>query len=245
MRPLFLYGTLRHRPLLDALTGGLGAATLREAVLPGWWVVREEGGALPVLVEQAEGRARGLLLEGLSAAARARLDAYEVPFGYRPVPVTVRRGDEEVEAEAFAPPEGMAASGESWDLDAWAAGQGDRTLRMAREIAATDPPPSGESLRRQWGMIAHRAAAEDRAAAGAPVTLRHRAGAGDVAWRRARPMAGSFFRLDNLSVDHRRFDGGRNEGLFREVLVGADAALVLPYDRARDRILLVEQEVGS
>ena len=53
--------------------------------------------------------------------------------------------------------------------------------------------------------------------------------------------AGNFFRFEQLEVDHRRFDGNRAEGLRREVMVGADAALVLPYDESRDRLLLVEQ----
>ncbi len=42
-------------------------------------------------------------------------------------------------------------------------------------------------------------------------------------------------------LDHVRFDGARATDLPREVLVGADAALVLPYDAARNRVLLVEQ----
>ncbi|MBE0454449.1 NUDIX domain-containing protein [Roseovarius autotrophicus] len=37
------------------------------------------------------------------------------------------------------------------------------------------------------------------------------------------------------------FDGGRSEVLAREVFVATDAALVLPYDPVRDRLLLVEQ----
>ncbi len=241
MRPLFLYGTLRHRPLLDLLSGGLGGATLREGVLPGYWVVREEGGHLPVLAAQAEGSAHGLLVEGLPRGARERLDAYELPFGYAVTPVTVRSDEADVEAEAYLPPEGMAASGELWDLEAWLTGPGVRAMRMAEEIAATDPPLLGDALRRQWGMIGHRAAAQERAAEAAPVTVRHGAGPGDLAWRRRKLMAGSFFRLDSLEVNHRRFDGGRNEGLLREVMVGADAALILPYDPARDRVLLVEQ----
>lgn len=242
MSALFLYGTLRHRELLALLSGGLGAATLREAALPGFRVVREEGGHLPVLVEHAEGTAHGLLVDRLPSAARERLDAYELPFGYRVVPVTVVVGETRVEAEAYAPPPAMTASDEDWDLDAWAVGPGVRALAMAREIDATAPPLVGGALKAQGHMIAHRAAASERAASGSvPVTRRHRARPGDVTWSRDRPMAGRFFRLDALTLGHRRFDGRRNEGLLREVMVGADAALVLPYDRARDRVLLVEQ----
>lgn len=37
------------------------------------------------------------------------------------------------------------------------------------------------------------------------------------------------------------FDGGQSAEVVREVFVATDAALVLPYDPARDRVLLVEQ----
>jgi nudix-type nucleoside diphosphatase (YffH/AdpP family) len=59
--------------------------------------------------------------------------------------------------------------------------------------------------------------------------------------RRTEAPAGRFFRFERLEVDARRFDGQMAKGLPREVMVGADAALVLPYDEPRDRVLLVEQ----
>jgi nudix-type nucleoside diphosphatase (YffH/AdpP family) len=113
-------------------------------------------------------------------------------------------------------------------------------MRRAAEIAAQDPPLAGEELKAQGQMIDHRAAASMRARA-TPTTLRRRADPADFELRRVRPPTGSFFRFEGLEVDHSRFDGGRSEGLRREVMVGADAALVLPYDQVRDRVLLVEQ----
>jgi nudix-type nucleoside diphosphatase (YffH/AdpP family) len=113
-------------------------------------------------------------------------------------------------------------------------------MRRAAEIAALEPPPVGESLQEQGPMIDHRAAASLRAK-GAPTTRRRRSQPSDFELRRVGAPAGRFFRFERLEADVRRFDGERAEGLNREVLVGADAALVLPYDEARDRVLLVEQ----
>ena len=240
MRPLFLYGTLRHRPLLDLLSGGTGEAVAREAALPGHRVVRAEGGDLPVLVEHAEGTAHGTAWEGLPEAARARLDAYELPFGYGVRPVSLRIDGEAVEAEAYFPPPDMPESGEDWSLDDWVRDHGPGPMLRAAEIAAHDPALIGDVLRVQGPMLDHRASATLRAKA-APTALRRSAGNGDFAWSRTRPPAGSFFKFEALEVAHRTFDGGMAEGVRREVLVGADAALVLPYDRARDRLLLVEQ----
>ena len=50
-----------------------------------------------------------------------------------------------------------------------------------------------------------------------------------------------FFALDEISLRHETFDGAMSEENDRAVFVSADAALVLPYDPARDRVLLVEQ----
>jgi len=42
-------------------------------------------------------------------------------------------------------------------------------------------------------------------------------------------------------VTHQQFDGTRSHVLVREAFFGVDAAIVLPYDPVRDRVLLVEQ----
>ena len=75
----------------------------------------------------------------------------------------------------------------------------------------------------------------------APATVRYHPAPGDQLLASAAPLTGGFFKLATLDVMHRRFDGAMQGPLRREVLVGVDAALVLPYDPVRDRVLLVEQ----
>jgi nudix-type nucleoside diphosphatase (YffH/AdpP family) len=58
--------------------------------------------------------------------------------------------------------------------------------------------------------------------------------------RRTRSHAG-YFALDSYRLRHERFDGGLGEEVRREVFLASDAALVLPYDPVRDRVLVVEQ----
>lgn len=55
-----------------------------------------------------------------------------------------------------------------------------------------------------------------------------------------RPFRG-FFAVESLILTHRRHYGGVSAPMRREVFVACDAVTVLPYDPARDRVLLIEQ----
>lgn len=237
---LFLYGTLMHPPLF-ALIAGPGGGACVPAALAGHVVERSADGPWPALVARPGGVARGLLWRGLAPAQVERLDRYETPFGYdrRAVTVTTDAG-EEVAATAYFPQ--AAGSGRPWDLATWAAGHGAAALLAAAEVDWGAADFNGAEVARQWPMTRMRAAARLRAAVSpAPATLRRQAGPDDYGWRAAAPDAGAFFRLSQMRLRNRRFDGADSGELPREVLVGADAALVLPYDPVRDRILLVEQ----
>lgn len=237
---LFLYGTLMH-PLLFAIVAGPGEGESVQATLTGHAVERSADGPWPALVGRPDGVARGLLRRGLSTAQVERLDRYETPFGFDRRPVTVATEDgEQVAATAYFSQEG--GSGLPWDLNAWAAAHGMAALLAAEEVDWSAPDFEGAAVARQWPMTRMRAAARVRAVAQrAPATLRRQGGPGDYGWHTTVPDAGSFFRLSRMALWNRRFDGTSSDDLSREVLVGADASLVLPYDVVRDRVLLVEQ----
>lgn len=247
---LFLYGTLLHPPLLAALAGadgiwaggtGVGNGCL-PACLPDHRVERVADGHYPLILPSTGAEARGQLWPALAPVLRARLDAYERAFGYdlRSVEVLTDRGS--IRAEAYFPPPSLAPSGEPWSIEAWQRAEGLAMVRAAEEIAAHDPPLTPVEIARQWPMIAARAHAAARACGTVGPAIRRRmAQPDDYAWARLRPPAGGFFKHDTMEMEHHRFDGARARGLVREVLVGVDAALVLPYDAARDRVLMVEQ----
>ncbi len=239
---IFLYGTLLYRPLF-ALIAGSGQERAIRAQLGGYRVEAAPDGPWPAIVAAPDGQAEGLVMEGLSLAQERRLDAYERPFGYERVPVTVTGADGQPRATSvYLPPAGQAASGRRWSLDAWAEAHAEETLLAAGEVDWGAADFDDADLRRQWPVIRARAATQLRARTeGGAARLRHAPLPGDWTLRAAAPMSGGFFRLAPTLVTHRRFDGGWHRDLPREVLVGADAALVLPYDPARDRVLLVEQ----
>lgn len=114
--------------------------------------------------------------------------------------------------------------------------------QLARDILALRGQLSPDSVLARRGPMLARAAASLRAAA-APATegLRRRPAPDDVAVTRLETPFAGFFSVEVRTLSFRRFDGTQSPALRREVFVACDAVTVLPYDPARDRILLVEQ----
>lgn len=101
-------------------------------------------------------------------------------------------------------------------------------------------PVAEMAARRQ--MILARAEARIAArSTPAPVTLRSDTPRAAVTEQGCEITHDGFFLTRRYRLRHPRFDGGQSPQVSREVFVATDAALVLPYDPARDRVLLVEQ----
>lgn len=86
-----------------------------------------------------------------------------------------------------------------------------------------------------------RVEAASRVRAAGAVARAVRVGSGEVEAGAPEPSHAGFFGLDVHRLRHRRFDGAMSPMLTREVFVVGDAVTVLPYDPARDRVLLIEQ----
>lgn len=240
MLPVFLYGTLRHSPLLRLVLGAEPPASCT-ARLSGHAVRGVAGAAYPALVPAADAVAEGLLLDAPAPPGWGRLCHYEAAFGYAPVQVTVDSAQGPVEAQAFLPSEPPETDGH-WSLDAWAAEWGALSVEAAAEVMAHMGRRSPRAIGGIFGMI--RARAHSRLLAAGP--------------RARAPVAAEFVRDDVALLDHRRpyagyyaleeqdlrfprFGGGLSAQVTRAALVATDAALVLPYDPRRDEVLLVEQ----
>jgi ADP-ribose pyrophosphatase len=101
---------------------------------------------------------------------------------------------------------------------------------------------SAQDLEPRRQMILSRAAARSAAARNpAPATRRSPMRSDEVEIvSRDTPHEG-FFLTRSYRLRHPQFDGTMSAALSREVFVATDAAIVLPYDPVRDRILLIEQ----
>ena len=239
MTDLFFYGTLCHAPLLAAVLGR--AAEVEPASLPGYAVMWSADGPWPMIRAAAGGSAEGVLLRGASAEDVARLDFYEGGFGYVTRDLPLAQGLSKASARVYLPPEGASVAG-PWDLAEWVRIWGAAAVATAHDFMALLGQRTGPEVARRYGPMLVRGASRVRALADPNPTARRRAtGPGDLAIRAQRQPYANFFAVEEYDLRFRRFDGTMSPEINRAVFVSGDAVTVLPYDPARDRVLLVEQ----
>lgn len=236
---LFVYGTLMSQELMAAVAGP-GPLRATAADLDGYTRYPVRNAVVPFIVQKQGATCQGILWRDLTPDQIRRLDAYEGAFGYQLADVTVQAAGQTVQAKSYMPPVGIAPGDGAWSFADWQKDHLAPAVHAAQELFAHRPLPDDGALRRMWPMIETRAWAKHRATAG-PATIRHQAGPDDLHIVASRPPQGSFFRLQGVDLTHRRFDGKQSHLLVREAFLGVDAAIVLPYDPVRDRVVLVEQ----
>ncbi|MCA0273126.1 MAG: gamma-glutamylcyclotransferase [Proteobacteria bacterium] len=237
MADFFFYGTLCHAQLLRVVLGR--EVGMQPAQLPGHSVFWVKGRAFPVLVEGGTG-AKGVVVRGLSEAEVRRLDFYEGGFGYETREVMVPEGA--LPVHVYFPEPDLWEPGEPWSLSDWVARWGGTVVAAAEDaMRLYGEGLAADAVQRRYPMMLARAGARLRAeAAGAP-RVRRAAGKGDLDLRRRWQPYGNFFAVEEYDLRFRRFDGDMSTEVNRAVFISADAAVVLPYDPARDRVLLIEQ----
>lgn len=236
MKNLFFYGTLRHLPLLEVVLGRpAGDIDTAEAALEGYRVSAVAEGPFPMIEEQVGDVATGVLVRGLSAEDIARLDFYEGSFAYDLVPVIVADGQA---AEVYVPQGGLWTPNGPWSLRDWAQRSGEMSVIAAQEVMGYRGTRTRDEVAEMFPVIRARADAQVRAAR----SLHGQDSfTGEIDVQRRTRSYSKFYALDDITLRHARFDGAMSETLERAVLIDADAAIVLPYDPVRDRVLLVEQ----
>lgn len=238
MANLFFYGTLCHRPLLSAVLGRDVSA--RPARLPGHSVFWAAGQNFPLIAEGGAG-ADGVLVEGLGPEDIARLDHYEGGFIYRTRDLTVEAQGDRVTARVYFPIDARWQPGAPWRLEDWVRRWGPVTVEAAADVMRLQGRVPSEEVHRRYGRMLVRAASRLRARGGGPTRLRRHAGPGDIVVEGWRQPYAHFFAVEDYDLRFRRFDGSMSETVDRTAFISNDAAVVLPYDPARDRVLLIEQ----
>ncbi|MGJ8615529.1 MAG: NUDIX domain-containing protein [Sulfitobacter sp.] len=236
MKNLFFYGTLRHVPLLEIVMGrGTDALDVTPAQLPEYLVSSVAEGPFPMIAKSPGDTAQGLLVRGLSADDIARLDFYEGSFAYDLVQVSLSDGQL---ADVYLPQPGRWTPDGPWVLADWEAKWAALSCHAAREVMGYIGVKSRDEVAAMFPMIRKRAGSQVHAAQSV-----HGAGTlhGKVEVLGRRRSYAHFFALDDIQVRHERFDGSMTEPLDRAVFIATDAAIMLPYDPVRDRVLLVEQ----
>ncbi len=242
MTAIFFYGTLLYEPLLRLVLGPDSAARTAPASLADHAVRWAEGESFSLIRAEHGARADGLLVTGLDAQDIARLDFYEGGFGYDRRAVEVDVAGTRAAATVYFPAPGQVTAGAPWSLADWVARWGAVSLRAAEEVMdrfGVDPPAE---VARHFTQIRMRAASWVRAQhATAPNRVRHGHTAAEVDAVATRRPYRQFFQLEEQDLRFRRFDGTESAPVTRAAFVSADAVTVLPYDPARDRVLVIEQ----
>ncbi|MBF9047255.1 NUDIX domain-containing protein [Rhodobacterales bacterium LSUCC0031] len=243
MTDIFVFGTLRHAPVLRVVAGYTVAT--QSAHLPEASVMRAKATGWPVL-----GVARGQVADGLifaaDDAALARLDAYEACFGYARDQVVVQTVDGPRPAAVYRPVTGESTAAPEtvgpWSLDAWQRAWGELEILTAQEVMDQLQSATPAEIGARFGVIASRAQAVVSARRWQrPGLVGTNPPRGDVTvLRHTRPYS-KFFTVAEVALRHRQFDGQWSALQERAIFRVTDAVTVLPYDPVRDRILLIEQ----
>ncbi|MGR3759208.1 NUDIX domain-containing protein [Roseobacteraceae bacterium NS-SX3] len=241
MADLFLYGTLRHRPLLELVLGrGSTDWDAEFARLPGHAVLAVKDQPFPAIVRQSSAEAVGLLVRGLLEADLAALDFYEGGFDYLAVTVEVQlQSGGTAEAGIYFPQPGAWETAGPWDLEAWVRDWGALTLRAAEEVMAYRGRMSAAEVARRFPSVRRRAAAwlDRQAQDQDPDHPLDR----DVIVHSHQRSHMNFFAMEDMELQFRRYDGSMSPVVSRSAAMVGQAAVVLPYDPRRDEVLLVEQ----
>ncbi|SIT75062.1 NUDIX domain-containing protein [Pontibaca methylaminivorans] len=235
---IFLYGTLRHVPLLEAVLGrAVDGLELAMARLDDHRPHHVRGRPFPVLTAAPGQGAEGLLVRGLDAGDVARLRFYEGEEDYELREVAVRDGGgRQHRAEAFFARAGRWQAGGPWSLEDWLRDWAEVSVMVAEEAMAH----FGRLASAEVALLAP--AMERRAAAVLAARARtSTAPARDVEMLARRRPYSRFFALDETDLRFRRFDGAMSPVQTRAALIAGEAAAVLPYDPRQDRVLLVQQ----
>ncbi|MGJ8583440.1 MAG: NUDIX domain-containing protein [Marinosulfonomonas sp.] len=241
MADLFFFGTLRHIPLLQIVVGRTDFQ-LEPASLPDHEIQAVSHDTFPVLVPHPGASANGILVRDLTETEVARLDFYEIGFGFDLHTSEVVTASGTVKAQIYLADHQSMGAGTGWSLSDWAAEWGELTTATAHEYMEGFGHISPDLAATRYDMMATRAWATLNAGKQkVPSDLRTGPNRDNVKVVATQRPYTNFFSVVENDLQFRRFDGKISNVINRGALVGADAVTVLPYDPVRDVILLIEQ----
>jgi nudix-type nucleoside diphosphatase (YffH/AdpP family) len=230
MIELFLCGPWARVPLLERL--GMDAG--RDGRLTDMRLVASEGAIFPFYTKQHGDEISGRIVYA-DDEALARLRFLSEVLDWHLTPCRV----EGHSVQALLPPE--VEGGELWRADDWAMAWEDIAILAVEELLEHRGRLSSAELRGRMHMVYSRASARMAADRGVPARLRSATTIDTVECLKCETSHAGFFLTRSYELRHPGFDGAMSPRVRREVFVATDAAILLPYDPGRDRVLLVEQ----
>ncbi len=250
MDAVFLGGELQHPPLRAvvlgrALEGGGG----RPAQLPDHRALWDAGQGAALIVAAQGFTLHGLLLDRPDAQDMARLAYYMAATGSgdsrHPVAAKVMTAQGQVAAAIWRADDMAVREQADWDIGAWTATWAAITTQAATEVMDYYGTKPADAVARAYPMIMARATSHVAALTDG---ARDDPALPDSGLRRrdvtplalTRPYT-DYFAVEAYDLRFRRFDGSDSAAVRRAVFSTSDAAILLPYDPQRDRVMLVEQ----
>lgn len=136
----FFYGTLTDPDVLASVVGrSVPAADRRRACLDGYRRVARDGASYPILVPDPAARVDGVLVSGLDARDRIRLQRFEGPDYWVDRLSVQGPGGRAVTACVFMPQPWVRGSAEPWDLATWRRRHKRRYIARLRAFGMCDP----------------------------------------------------------------------------------------------------------
>jgi nudix-type nucleoside diphosphatase (YffH/AdpP family) len=246
--PIFFYGSLRDRGLLEVVLGrAVDPGDVEPGCVEGHVARRVAGEGDPVLSRASGARTEGVIVHRLSEADLSRL-AYFMAAEHRAAdhgaPLTVATASGDIEARYFRGVEQPAARlSAEWVFADWLRDHRAVAVEAARECMDHFGRLPVERVAVLRSGIRTRARQRVRARSDTPRlgAIRTPFAVADVDCRSVTRAYSSFFAVQELRLRHRRFDGGWTEEIDRTAVLWGDAVTLLPYDPQRDRVLLIEQ----
>ena len=237
MADVFLCGPLAERRILDIVAGQDVTLETHPAAVSGFALLGSAATWFPALTVEEGQSVEGLVLRTTPADVAQRIEFLMQGVGAVPRQVILTDGSS---AACFVTDHAPDQT-DCWQAATWRAKWGLIAQAACQEIMSYFGRIDQPGLRWRMPMILARAGARAAAVAGAPADLRSDASADHVDVTSTDTPHQGFFLTREYALQHPQFDGGTSDVLRREVFVVSDAALVLPYDPRRDRVLLVEQ----
>ncbi len=211
------------------------------AEVQGYRLSSREDCWFPMLLAAQGGRVAGILLSQLPPDVMERLTYFAAGLQHFPTATDVVVEGRVIKAQVFLAGRTDTGFDAAWDAKAWQARWEPLARDAVREMMGHQGRFSAAELPQRLPMILSRAAARQAAAMGAPRAVRSDMSHAMVEDISETTCHAGFFLTREHRLRHPRFDGTMSTPVTREVFVATDAAIVLPYDARRDRVLLVEQ----
>lgn len=230
MTDCFLCGPMADPALYEAVVGRVAAG---HAQLDGYRLAASAGGAVALPVPGGNGVA-GLVVT-LNDLALSRMDHVMQSMGGQTLTVPVRGASGDLPVLVWC---GQDTAAPDWHPQPALTDALHAALPDILALMGTDPA----AIARRLVPMLVRSSSRLRAATDpAPHSLRRAPMVGDIEVKDRRQPYANFFAVEEVDLSFRRFDGTFSPVVNRAAFVSGDAVTLLPYDPARDRVLLIEQ----